>query len=144
MQHTGLSLLALKLVTRLHVFLFRLTNGVIGSYLRGIPMLLVTTRGRKSGRAFTTPLTYLEENGVYYLVASYGGSDVEPSWWSNMKVNPRVRVETRGRAFIAEARETDPDTKARMWKKFVLIYPSYDTYQRRTSRPIPIVALDPL
>lgn len=134
----------IRWVTRLHIFLFRMSKGRIGGTMLGVPVLLITTRGRKTGRLITMPLYYLEDQGVPYVVASFAGSDTDPAWWSNLKKNPIAHVELRGRSYDATARAVDDETRARLWPMFVAKYKSYESYQKATTRKIPIIALEPV
>jgi deazaflavin-dependent oxidoreductase (nitroreductase family) len=134
----------IKVMSRLNTWVFRATGGRIGGRFRGgAPVMLVTTIGRKSGKAFTTPLLYLRDGADVVTVASKGGMDHHPLWYHNLVANPDVEVQigretTRGRARTANAAE-----KAALWPKLVAMYPDYADYQARTKRHIPVVIISP-
>ncbi|TLY09858.1 MAG: nitroreductase family deazaflavin-dependent oxidoreductase [Thaumarchaeota archaeon] len=129
--------------TTLHVFLYRLTGGSIGGRFRGAPVLLLTTTGRKTGKQRTTPLLYLADETNLAIVASNGGRDRAPSWWSNLKRNPSVEVQIKRLKRKMTAVQATKEEKGRLWPLLTNMYPPYDDYQRRTQREIPIVLLRP-
>ena len=129
--------------TTLHVFLYRLTGGSIGGRFRGAPVLLLTTTGRKTGKQRTTPLLYLADETNLAVVASNGGRDRAPSWWSNLKRNPSVEVQIKRLKRKMTAVQATKEEKGRLWPLLANMYPPYDDYQRRTQREIPIVLLRP-
>jgi deazaflavin-dependent oxidoreductase (nitroreductase family) len=132
-----------KVTGALHVALYRLTRGRIGGRAFGAPVLLLTTRGRKTGKLRTTPLLYLEDGDRLVVVASKGGAPRHPAWFLNLAADPEVTVE-RGRERLAmRAREADDDERARYWPQVVAMYPGYEKYQQKTSRRIPLVVLEP-
>ena len=109
----------------------------------GRPALLLTTRGRLSGRRRTTPLLYLAEGDTLALVASFGGADVHPAWFLNLKANPDVEVRIGWKARQAmRAREATPEERERLWPRVVEAYRGYEKYQRKTERLIPLVILE--
>jgi F420H(2)-dependent quinone reductase len=133
---------AQKWATKLHASLFRATDGRIGGRLVGSPVLLLVTTGRKSGLRRTTPLLYLEDGGRYVIVASNGGAPKHPVWWLNLEANPEAAVEVGGRKIPVRATEAGGEEKRRLWKRLVGMYPSYEAYQKKTDREIPVVLLE--
>ena len=133
----------LKLMTGSHILLYRLTQGVVGGLVAGVPNLLLTTIGRKSGKRFTTPLFFLPWGKSFAVVASYGGSPTEPQWWKNMKHSNHAWVQIGPKRFEVRPEEASPEVKDELWQAFVQLYPGYDTYQSRTDRVIPVVLLHP-
>lgn len=133
-----------KLMSRAHVAIYKLTRGGLGSSVAGIPVLLLSTRGRKTGKVRTSPLFYLPNGEDWVVVASAGGSDKHPAWWLNLLESPRAQVQIRGRRFTATAFEADPEMREKMFEDFVEIYPSYRDYQKATDREIPLVVLRPI
>jgi deazaflavin-dependent oxidoreductase (nitroreductase family) len=125
--------------SRLHTRLFRTfgPNGP-GAFRQ---TLILTTRGRKTGRETSTPLLYIEENGKLYLVASFGGNDTPPGWYLNLTANPEVTVETGHGTRAYRARSLPPDEAGRVWPKLLELYPAYASYQKKTTRVIPVVEL---
>ena len=135
---------AQKWATKLHASLYRATAGRVGGTLVGCPVLLLNTVGRKTGLRRTTPLLYLRDGDRYVAVASNGGAREHPAWWLNLKIHPEATVEVGGRRKRVHAREAGPEEKARLWPRLVEMYSSYEDYQRKTDREIPIIVLRPL
>jgi deazaflavin-dependent oxidoreductase (nitroreductase family) len=134
----------LKLVSRLHVALFRATGGRLGGRLRAnLPVLLLTTTGRKSGKQRTTPLLYVEDGEQYAIVASVGGAPKHPAWYLNLGDRPEATIQIGTRRIAVSARTATPDERSRLWRLATEMYPGYDAYQARTSREIPVVVLTP-
>ncbi len=127
----------------MNVFGYRITKGRLFGNFRGAPVLLLTTVGRKSGKRRTTPVLYVSEGNRLAIVASNGGRDRHPSWWQNLKANPNAEVQVRGEKYTVEAEEADDAEKGRLWPLLTRMYPSYDDYQRKTKREIPVVLLTP-
>ena len=133
-----------KWATKLHAALLRATDGRVGGRLLGSPVLLLVTTGRRSGLRRTTPLIYLPDGNRQVIVASNGGAAKHPVWWLNLQAHPEATVEIAGRKTRVRATEARGEEKARLWKRLVEMYPSYESYQRRTDREIPVILLDPV
>ncbi|MFO0689629.1 MAG: nitroreductase family deazaflavin-dependent oxidoreductase [Myxococcota bacterium] len=127
--------------TRAHCAIYRGTRGLIGGRLLGIQMLLLTTKGRKTGRARTLPLAYVEYRGDLVIVASNGGSPKPPAWWLNIQDAKTVRVQVGGERFEATWRTAPPQERMEYWRKLQAAIPAYRIYRVRTDREIPIVLL---
>ena len=108
------------------------------------PVLFLVATGRKSSRMRTTPLLYLEDGGRYVIVASNGGAAKHPIWWLNLQAQPEATVEVGGRKAHVRATEARGGEKVRLWKELIRMYPSYENYQERTDREIPVVLLEPV
>jgi deazaflavin-dependent oxidoreductase (nitroreductase family) len=108
------------------------------------PILLLNTVGRKSGKKRTTPLLYVMDGEEFVLIASKGGSPTHPAWYLNLMANPEVTVEVGDREVRARAEEVSGAEKTRLWQKMVEMYPTYDDYQTRTEREIPLLILRPV
>jgi deazaflavin-dependent oxidoreductase (nitroreductase family) len=130
-------------LTRAHVKAYRATGGRIGGRAMGAPVLLLDHVGRKSGSRRTTPLLYLEDGSDLVVVASRGGSAAPPAWWLNLEANPETTVHVGSERRPVVARTATPEEKRRLWPRLVEMYSSYDVYQRRTERDIPVVILSP-
>ncbi|HLK13049.1 MAG TPA: nitroreductase family deazaflavin-dependent oxidoreductase [Candidatus Binatia bacterium] len=132
----------IRLMSIANVWLYRLTGGRLGGrFLRGAPVLLLTTVGRRSGQPRTVPLLYLRRGDTLLVVASKGGMSRHPLWYRNLAANPRVEVEIGRERRAMTARRLDDAEKARVWPDLVAMYPDYAAYQARTPRNIPVVAL---
>jgi deazaflavin-dependent oxidoreductase (nitroreductase family) len=110
-----------------------------------LPSLLLHTVGAKTGKARTTSLTYARDGENYLVVASNGGSPRSPGWYHNLKANPDIEINVGPRRFAVTARPVlpgDPD-RERLWKIVTKYNKSYNEYQKKTRRPIPIVTLTP-
>jgi deazaflavin-dependent oxidoreductase (nitroreductase family) len=124
-----------------HVQRYQETDGEVGYLWNGVPTLLLTTTGRKSGEARTTPLIFGRDGDDYLVVASMGGAPQHPNWYRNLLVDPSARIQVRGDRLEVTAQTADDDAKPRLWKIVTDVWPNYDVYQSRTDRVIPIVVL---
>jgi deazaflavin-dependent oxidoreductase (nitroreductase family) len=121
-----------------HIKSYVESDGEQGHVWNGVPTLLLTTKGRKSGELRRTALIY----GAYLVVASQGGADKHPAWYLNLEADPEVHVQVGSEKFTARARTATEQEKPELWTKMVSIWPAYDEYQTKTQRPIPVVVLD--
>jgi deazaflavin-dependent oxidoreductase (nitroreductase family) len=134
----------IRVMSRLNTWAYRLTNGRIGgTYLHGVPVLLLTVVGRKTGRRLTTPLTYLKDAEHLVVAASRAGMDQHPAWYHNLVANPDVEVQTGGEVRPMRAHTADDAERADYWPKLVAVNPDYGSYQARTERKIPVIVLSP-
>ena len=123
------------------VELYESTGGQQGNTLgdTGLPVIIVTTKGNKSGQVRKTPLMRVEHDGEYALVASKGGAPAHPVWYYNLKAGPKaVTLQDGPEPFPVEVRELDGEERARWWERAVAAYPPYAEYQERTARTIPV------
>jgi deazaflavin-dependent oxidoreductase (nitroreductase family) len=134
----------IRAMSAANTFVFRLTGGRLGGrFLRGAPVGLLTTTGRKSGQRRTTPLIYLDDGERVLLVASQGGLPKHPLWYGNLSAAPDVTFQRpRGPVRSYRARTAAPDEKRALWPRLCAIYPDYADYQARTDRDIPVVILE--
>ncbi len=107
-------------------------------------MLLLTTTGRKSGIAHTTPLRYLRDGGDYLIVASNWGNEKPPAWFYNLQANPNVTVEVKGKRLVARAEITGGDQRDALYQRFVAADASFTRYQAGVERTIPVIVLHPV
>ncbi len=126
-----------------HVARYRETNGEVGYEWNGVPTLLLTTTGRKSGESRTSALIFARDLDDYLLVASTGGAPNHPAWYLNLRANPQVEIQVKGEHIRAIARTAADEEKQRLWRIVTAQWPNYDVYQTRTERVIPIVVLTP-
>lgn len=140
-EKVGVRLLAL------HSLIYQRTNGWIGHTVPGLPPnLLLHTVGAKTGEARTSTLTYARDGDAYLIVASMGGAPRSPGWYHNLKANPDVEIHVGPKRLRATARPVLPDDPdyMRLWRMVNANNANrYESYQRRTTRPIPVVILTP-
>jgi len=127
-----------------HIRAYVESDGKKGHRWRGLPTLLLTTRGRKSGQLRRTALIYGREGKNYLLVASNGGARNHPSWYLNLVENPEVELQVGAGKFAACARTATPKEKPRLWRLMSKIFPHYDKYQAKAGRDIPLVIMEPV
>ena len=133
-----------KIVNAVHQPIFRLSKGRIGGRGLGMPVLVLTTTGAKSGAKRSVMLTSpLQLGDSYVLVASRGGDDRNPAWLHNLQADPAVEVELDGRTRPMRARVADAAERAELWPRIVADHANYGAYQAKTEREIPVVVLDP-
>ncbi len=130
-----------KVVCAFHSALYRFSRGRIAGSIGKMPVLLLTTTGRRTGRLRTTPLTYVKDNEHMVVAASNGGMDWFPAWWLNLKDNPNATVQIGSRKIPVTARKASPDERARLWPRFIGFYRGYAKYEQKTRREIPVVLL---
>ncbi len=134
-----------KLGTALHRAILRVSKGRLLARLGGMPVLILTTTGRRTGKSRSTVLTSpVHEEDRIVLVASYGGDDRHPEWFLNLRDDPAVTVTWAGRRRDMRARVATEEERAQLWPRVVESYQGYAAYQRRSSRRIPLVVLEPL
>jgi deazaflavin-dependent oxidoreductase (nitroreductase family) len=127
-----------------HITDYVTSDGRQGHRWRGLPTLLLTTRGRKTGKLRRTALIYGQDGDNYLIVASNGGAAKHPQWYLNLMAEPRVEVQVGAVQFAARARAATPDEKARLWPVMAAIFPTYNNYQKKTRRDIPLIILEPV
>jgi len=132
-----------KLFIKLHTFFYKLTGGRFGSDMGDNKILLLTTKGRKSGLERTTPLGYFDHEGGYLIIASNGGQAKHPNWYFNLKTDPQVSIQIKDQTFNAKAQVLNGETRTPVWERVVAEAPQYGEYENRTDRLIPVVWLTP-
>lgn len=120
------------------------SNGEDGHIWNGVPCLLLTTTGRRSGRPLMIPLIYGQDGDRYLVVASRGGHKYHPRWYLNLVEHPEVRIQVAADRFTARARTATEKEKAALWEIMARIFPAYDEYQQKTVREIPVILLEKL
>jgi len=126
-----------------HTFWYRASGGRILTKMHGADVLLLTTTGRKTGKKRTTPLIYVQDGDNLAIVASNGGRDRDPTWWTNLQHNARAQVQVKRERKTMTAEKAGPEDNVRLWSMLTKAYPAYDDYQKKTKRTIPIVILRP-
>lgn len=131
---------------REQVELYESSNGIKGTTLRdtGLPVIIVTHRGNRTGAVRKTPLMRVRDGNAYVLIASQGGAPQDPVWVHNLRANPDVELRDLAVVTPMRTREvTDPAERARLWKLAAAAFPPYDDYQKKTSRTIPVFVAEP-
>jgi deazaflavin-dependent oxidoreductase (nitroreductase family) len=124
------------------VRLYEATGGKEGGTLEGAPCVILTTKGRKSGKLRKSPLMRIEHDGVYAVVASMGGAPQHPVWYVNLGANPDVTLQDGDQVLDLRARTASPDQKRHWWPRLTAVWPPYSEYQSKTERDIPVVLLE--
>jgi len=143
MSEEGYQAPDLELVGPEHVRRYRETNGEVGYIWNGVPALLLTTTGRKSGEPRTNALIFGRDGNDYLVVASMGGAPHHPNWYLNLSAQPSAEIQVRADRIRVTARTAEGAERQRLWKVMTDAWPNYDVYQTRTDRVIPLVVLTP-
>jgi deazaflavin-dependent oxidoreductase (nitroreductase family) len=122
-----------------HVQAYRESDGRRGYHWRGTTILLLTTRGRRSGELRTTPLIQRTDGETWVVVASKGGAPENPSWFENLAAEPRAEIQVLGEEISVIASVAEGEERTRLWNLMAEVWPAYDEYQARTDRLIPVV-----
>ena len=128
-------------MTALHRRLYLWSGGRLGTRIIGLPNLLLTTKGRKTGLPRTVPLPYLSHPEGVMVVASFAGNPNNPAWYENLAAQPAVEVQMGRRRFRARATSASPDERPALWSRVLARAPFYADYEKLTTRVIPIVVL---
>ena len=130
-----------KLFMVMHVFIYRLTGGRFGGEMNGFKVLILTTKGRKSGKLHTNPVGYFERDNGYIIVASNGGQATHPAWYHNLKADPNITIQVMDKLMSVEAEILTGETRSTLWKWVVESAPAFGNYEKSTTRQIPLVLL---
>lgn len=126
-----------------HVARYLETDGEVGyTWRNGTTILLLFTKGRRSGEERINPLIFQPHGEDFLIIASKGGTDQPPAWFLNIEADPEVEIQVKGDRFPVRARVATPEEKPEMWAKMAAVWPDYDAYQERTAREIPVVVLE--
>jgi F420H(2)-dependent quinone reductase len=129
--------------TDFHTAVYKASHGRIGGTAYGVPVVLIESVGRKSGKRRTHPLLCKPDGDNLVLIASKGGTDRHPAWYHNLKANPDTTAWWKGEKRKVRARDATGEERERLWRMMADAYPEYESYQRRTDRQIPVVVLEP-
>jgi deazaflavin-dependent oxidoreductase (nitroreductase family) len=124
-----------------HVRVYRETGGQVGYHWRGTTILLLTTKGRRSGEQRTTPLIHRSDGEDWVIVASKGGAPEHPGWFQNLQAEPNAAIQVRDEEIPVRASVAEGEERERLWSAMVEVWPAYEEYRERTSREIPVVVL---
>lgn len=135
--------LAVDIFWKIHPVVYRLTGGRLLGELMGMPVLLLTTRGRKSGKLRTTPLTFIPDGERFVVIGSFLGEPRHPGWVHNLRAEPRAQLQVGSTRHEVVAHEAEGEERARLWQAAVALGAGYEDYEGRTDRVIPVVVLTP-
>jgi deazaflavin-dependent oxidoreductase (nitroreductase family) len=130
-------------LSKTHLVVYRLSRGRFLSRVAGMPVLLLTTTGRRSGKARITPLTFFRDGADLVVIASNGGADQPPDWSLNLRQNPRALVEIGTDELTVQARTASAEERERLWVGITATYSGYAGYQKKAARQIPVLILTP-
>jgi len=131
-----------KVFVAAHVFVLHASGGKIGGSMGGQKLLLLTTKGNKTGKPRTVPVMCFEDDGCPVVIASAAGSPAHPAWFKNLERDPNVTVELDGRRFSARAETVTGERRTRIWQEVVRAQPRFAGYEKKTQgREIPVVVL---
>jgi len=134
----------IRLMSHANTWIYRVSGGRLGgTWIRGAPVMLLTTKGRKTGELRTTPLLYLRDGNDIIVVGSQGGMSKHPLWYLNLEATPDCEVEIGSTRTLMRARRVSDDEKAELWPRLTKMYRDFDDYQARTERNIPVLRLAP-
>jgi deazaflavin-dependent oxidoreductase (nitroreductase family) len=133
----------IKRIGKIHTLLYVGTFGLVGGRIDGLDILLLTTIGKKTGRARAVPLPFFRVGSAVIVVGSFGGNAKDPAWVANVAERPEVRVQRGFRRWNARARLAQGEEREHLWTGLTQEFPRYAVYQTKTPRPIPLVVIDP-
>ena len=134
----------IKLASATHAFWYQMTGGIVGAKVSGMPVLLLTTTGRKSGRKRTTPLSHQRDGDSYVVIASNGGHDNHPAWYLNLRSKPDAEIQIGSQRIRVRAETAGDEDRMRLFARATEAYGGYAEYQQETKRKIPVVILRPV
>jgi deazaflavin-dependent oxidoreductase (nitroreductase family) len=134
----------LRVMVPVNIFLYKLTGGAVGGKVRGLPVLLLTTTGRKSGKSRTVPVGYLSDGDTYVIIASYAGQPKNPAWYFNLQNQPEATIQVKRLQMQVKAETANPEKRGELWARLLQVAPGYASYQEKTDREIPLVILHPV
>jgi F420H(2)-dependent quinone reductase len=127
----------------LHVFIYHSTQGKLMGRINGMPLLLLDSKGRKSGKQRTNPLMFIRDGDSYVVTASAGGAERNPGWYYNLRANPKTTIQVMDKIIPVTAVEAEPEERSRLWGKLVTEAPQFKGYESSTKRIIPMIILKP-
>lgn len=131
-----------KVMSPFHNLVYRASGGRWMAKMSGLPVLQLTTTGRKSGKTRTAPLLYVEDGDAFVVIASFGGQPNHPAWYLNLQANPSATVQIGAETIDVRAEDTEGDERTRLWNRVTEASSAgYDGYQQKTDREIPVVML---
>ena len=133
----------IKAYWRIHKWLYQKSGGRIGASVFGMPVLLLFTTGRKSGKKRANALMYIPKKDAYVVAASNAGAPYHPAWWLNLQANPKAQIQAGSKTIAATASEAEGREREQLWVELVQADSAYQVYQERVTRRIPVILLEP-
>jgi deazaflavin-dependent oxidoreductase (nitroreductase family) len=133
----------LKAANSVHVALYRISGGKFGNKIANLPVLLITTFGRKSGKPYTNPVVFIQDGLDYLVSATAGGSDWDPGWYLNLKTRPEAKIEVGDASFNVQATIAENEERTRLYEKFKAASGNFVKYEQNISRVLPVIRLTP-
>jgi F420H(2)-dependent quinone reductase len=133
-----------EFIFKIIVFLYTLSGGRIGGKVGKVPVLLLTTTGRKTGKQRTRPVAYIMDGSDYVITASAGGANKHPGWFFNIRSHPQASIQIQEKHRHVTGEIAEPEKKSVLWTRLVEVAPNFAGYQKRTTREIPMVILHPV
>lgn len=133
----------MKSLRKLHVWMYHISGGRIGGSINGSPLLLLTVTGRKSGKAHTIPLAYVQHNGAYLISASAAGADKHPVWFTNLQHKLEAKIEVMGKVYPVKATVATGAERDMLYDLFKAQGANFIEYETKTTRTIPVIHLQP-
>ena len=127
-----------------HVTVYRMSGGKLANRIANMPVLLLTTFGRRTGKPHTNPIVYIEDGGDYLVSASAGGMDWHPGWYRNLKARPEARIQIGDKVLDVRAAVAEGDERTRLYERFKAASGNFVKYEQGTTRTIPVIRLTPI
>ena len=134
----------MKVATRINITLYRLSKGKFANRIGTLPILLITTTGKKSGKQRTTPVVFIQDGEDYTIAGSVGGMGWNPAWYHNLKSNPQAQIEVGDKTMNVKAIFTEGEERTRLYEQFKAAGENFVQYEQRTDRVIPVIRLRPM
>ena len=133
----------LQTANSVHVGLYRRSKGKIAGRIANMPLLLITTYGRRSGRPYTNPVAFIQEGQDYLVAATAGGQDWNPGWYLNLLTRPEAKIELDSQTFDVQAAIAKGDERTRLYERFKAASSNFVKYEKNTTRVLPVIRLTP-
>jgi len=133
----------MNIANGIHVGLYRMGHGKFANKMANLPVMLITTYGRKSGKPHTNPIVYIQDGANYLVSASSGGMDWHPGWYLNLRKSSEAKIEIGDNTFNVKAVIMDSDERVRLYEKFKAASSNFEKYEKGTNREIPVIRLEP-
>jgi F420H(2)-dependent quinone reductase len=129
---------------RFQVYVYRRSGGKRLGHIRGMPVLLLTTVGRKTGKTRVTPVVYIRDGNKYVIIAANAGAKRNPGWFANLRANPQTTIEVDDTTLTVNSHKATKEEKGPLWERLVEQAPFFEGYRKKTTRDIPMIILQPL